>query len=740
MPSSFDDESNPSSSLIANKASLLTGSYSQSSIAELSSRGGGDTADSEVVSQNQNAKYHYIRLKHGAVDDGGCGGSSSRKLFQNSTKQLIQSSKKSNKYRRENSTSSDELNLWDEKQREDIVGNIIANMLNDGHVPYFGYTSSPTRDDDDNEEEDFFQLSPLFSSRNYRAIRNYFLAILLSRRDTSGASEQRQIIRSRNRHSMRFILETLAAVYIAIVSINDVILRSLSEFVLLTMVGTVISILLDVDELKQTSRALRQAILPAFITDLLKRIGILLRKLLGCIESALLWGYHFQGRTLLWSDEERLVKFRREHKRILSTSNERRQRRKATRRMKMERRKKIKRGDAFTLLEAEELETEIRAKEKLDAEFEEITMKPPTYLPEKVMDRIGAEFSRRSYATSCHLESIQYCQQMILLERERNEHKPTDNGKRDRSSPICSKDAIEVVDELPGAKPTISFEQYQRQLSQFSDEDDLFPFSDIFSTSDDGLSSKHSDSDDDDDNDDDAMTEGSYTSDSSHRSMPWMLVGAKIGHKLLNARKLRRLTLANPDAAQLIPDEAKKLIDGIGKDRSQESYPSPSKSKSQDDSDSIDVSNREIPISISPTKSNEYLEIKRPVHRMWTSAGSAAMSLNTFGAVTLAVSPTDDQSVSSFKDSSHEGLHSNENTLSRRSNRNGICAPPPSPEIEISANQCSLPKRASLPLIRHMPSLLQSSTPVTHQDLNVSDSPPRVPVTRLAPLEKGKCK
>ena len=117
---------------------------------------------------------------------------------------------------------------------------------------------------------------------------------------------------------------------------------------------------------------------------------------------------------------------------------------------------------------------------------------------------------------------------------------------------------------------------------------------------------------------------------------------------------------------------------------------------------------------------------------MWTSAGSAAQTLNTFGAVTLAVSPTEDQSVSLDNVSFAESHQSFDNTPSRRSQHNGIWAPPPSPEIELSVRISSPPKRGSLPLIRHMP-----ATPETYQNVNDDDAVPRLNVTRLAPLEKG---
>ena len=47
----------------------------------------------------------------------------------------------------------------------------------------------------------------------------------------------------------------------------------------------------------------------------------------------------------------------------------------------MDRRRKIQIGEAFTPLEVEDMETEIRAKEKLEADYREFKMKLPTYLP-----------------------------------------------------------------------------------------------------------------------------------------------------------------------------------------------------------------------------------------------------------------------------------------------------------------------------------------------------------------------
>jgi len=239
---------------------------------------------------------------------------------------------------------------------------------------------------------------------------------------------------------------------------------------------------------------------------------------------------------------------------------------------------------------------------------------------------------------------------------------------------------------------------------------------------------------------DDASSVGSYESESTSRSMPWVVVGAKIGHKLLTARKLRRV-IANPDAAQnLIHDEAKKLMKGINNDVSPERIPSDLKATSWEGPATRDGINGDQPDLIL-SKSIDLPEIKKPVHGMWTSAGSAALTPNTYGAVTLAASPTNREK--------------NLNTPTKSWPYTGVLPPATSPVREPQQKEKGGHGSGYMtppPLVKYMPrsaskdkdmflpppgSNLQRSTSARKlYSLNETRDPP-VPVTRLAPIEKG---
>jgi len=722
MSSSFDKEANKLSyGKPSINSSLFVDSHSQPSVTEISLV---NTASKEISSFDgsfKNARFQPAGALHGPTTT----------------------------HKREVSTSSEESDdVWSEKQRDDPVGDLITKMLNEGKVPHFGYShiiesSTPQSADDG------FKLSPLFSARNCRALRNFLLAVW--KRDHSrSASCGEQGNMGRESQSMRFLLESFAVCYIAIYSVNDVVIRSVSEFILVTVLGTVSTILFDMEEVKYASFSLIRSVTPSFSIVLFERFNAVAWEILGIVEREFLWGHYFQGRTFLWSDSERLLKFRRKHRRLLATNSELRHNRKERKKSRGERRRREKRGASFSPLEVEKMENEINTKEKLEAANIELKLNPPTFFPDKV-DCEDDHNNISSRATKRHLESLQYCHQILSLGRKEHHElkpvliRPTSEEKRVSSMShnlaMSPKEAIEVVDHFPDIGSDINLDR----RSTKADESVSTTFSDNFSASYD-QSIDYSSGEDSDDDDEDSL--GSYASESTDRSMPWAVVGGKICHKLLNARKLRRV-IANPDAAQkLIPDEAKKLIDGINNDKSPKSYSSPSQTQSWEGPVTSDGMSQVSP-DVPQSKSNELPEIKRPVHGMWTSAGSAAKTSNTYGAVTLALSSTTGQSFSGENLSrvveSPKYANSNNNTPSRTP-PNSFRMPPHSPDIELQVNT-SLGYMTASHLILNMP-----ASPLTHKEMVTPVTPQRynapftpisdtavspVPVTRLAPIEKG---
>ena len=528
------------------------------------------------------------------------------------------------KRRREPSASSEIPDSLSEEERDDPLGDLLTKMLNDGKVPHFGYSrmkpSSPQAVDDS------FQLFPLFTSRNGRAIRKLFLA-LWNREYHSCKTLREQLLVKRECQTMRFILESFVVIYIAIYSLNDIVLRSVSEFVLVAMLWMISTFLFNVDEVKNASRSFVQSFVPHSSTVFIERFSSLVWEVFYFVERTLLWGNRFQGRILLWSDEETLFKFRNEHSRLRTLYKDLKQNRRDRRKTRREKRKRDKWGEAFTNLEIEKMVAEYNAGERIKADIRKFAQIPPTFFQENV-GCLDPGIIMRHNATKRHMESLQFCQKiMSSLAQEQEDIKPVSiqtasncNGDSAAHSPeLTSKDSVEVVDHFPA----IHLDDSHNELyNNRSDESLTLDLSDDF----------HIDSsfDDLDDYEDESSTMSS-TSDSTAHSMPWLVVGAKIGHKLLNSRRLQRV-IANPDAAQkLIPEEAKKLFDGIKEAKSEESH-SPSKSEPWDDSNTRDsLKLRELPKILKPD------QMKPPVHGMRTSVGSTATPLNTYGATALVI-------------------------------------------------------------------------------------------------------
>lgn len=500
-----------------------------------------------------------------------------------------------------------------DEQRDDPVGDLITKMLNDGKVPHFGY--SRTKPSSPHAVDDSFQLYPLFSSKNFRLICKFFLA-LWNRDHHSCKTLREQLLVKRECQTMRFILESFAVIYITIYSMNDIILRSVSEFVLVAMLWTITTFLFNVEEVKDASCSFIRSYVPPLSFVLIERFSSLAWEVLDFVERTLLWGNRFHGRTLLWSDETTLFKFRKEHNRLLTLFNELKQNRGERRKTRKEKRRREKRGEAFTKLDIEKMMAEKNAKERLKTAIAELAQRPTTLFRKKIDFLDG--ITMRHNATERHMESLQFCQKMTSLAQEKQDMKPVliqmasyvnGDSAAAHSLALSSKDTIEVVDLVPDIYLADDFNEQNNR----SDESLSLDLSEIYT-----YDSSSSENDEDDSS---AMT---TTSNSTARSMPWMIVGAKIGHKLLSSHQLQRV-IANPNAAQnLIPEEAKKLLDGIKEARSQESQPSPSKSKSFDDTNIDKMSEKESLKLYELSKIKQPVQMKPPVHGMRTSAGSTA--------------------------------------------------------------------------------------------------------------------
>ena len=639
--------------------------------------------------------------------------------------------------KRETSLSStDSADVWGEsKLIDDPVGEIITDMLNDGRVPEFGYV--PPRDDNNISqrmiENDGFQLYPLVSSRNYRALKSYISRLWTQDKTTTSINNVRNV----ETHPMRFLLESFAVIFIAVYTMNDIILRSVSEFIVFSIIGTISTLLFDMEELRYVINLL----IPSFLIGLYNKLSIVAWKVIGIIETHFLWGYYTKGRTLLFTagdaDSKRLLSFRRKHQQIYSITKERRRNKRDRRESKAERRRRKRRGESFTESEVQQMEAEIDTKRKLAATSKELALNPPTFFPDKVHRLIknDPDAPLRHNATSRHLESLEFCQQMIFngldqqqkqKDAEQLKHQVSIRTGRAseisrENSALSPREEIEIVDHK---FPDIGEDQFNnttryRTLSLDSLSDDV--------SYDENSSSDEDSSDDEEGDFDDTTSMKSHTSDSTAQSLAWMEVGAKIGHKLLNARKLRRV-IANPDAAQqLIPEEAKKLIDGISNDISFENP----HSSNQDESNEVNGQD----VNISQSISNESPEKipKRPVHGMWTKAGSVRMAPNSFGAVTLSApsSPRNPSFSLETRVESPTYTYNESTTPAIRRLSNGLAPPLPSPAIEVQVS----------PFIKSMPNSPEN-TPQHANGLQpllngTEGPPPAIPVTRLAPIEKG---
>lgn len=482
--------------------------------------------------------------------------------------------------------------FYDNKDEiDDPVGDLITQMLNDGRVPGFGYRNRTQKKFAD--DEDFSQLTlPLISWRNYIVIRN-FLTTICSREYWTN---EEQLLHDRPRESprtMRFILESFALSYVIVYSLNDIILRFIYENTVSAACWVISTFLFDVESVQDYILQFLRSLIPQCCIDF------------ECyIEGELLWGDRFQGRILLWNDDETLLKFRSDHRRLLTLQNELKQNRRARKQSRHEKRRKRRRGEVLTNVDMVRMAEEESEKDRLQAAIIEYTRRAPTFFHNQIESLNGIEI--RHPATQRHMDALQFCQKIISIEVEEQSVKPVLLETTSNGNPTSSNKTIQVVDDFPDIHLDKSDESDSIDLSQiFSDESSSF------------------------EDDADSLSGMSNNSGSTSRSMPWMVVGAKIGQKLLNSRKLQRV-IANPDAAQkLISHEAKKLIGGINETISDESDRSQSKFN---DSRSVDEASQKTSPTLLVLKKSD--QISPPVHGMRRRyhAGQATEANNLYSA------------------------------------------------------------------------------------------------------------
>ena len=586
------------------------------------------------------------------------------------------------------------------RPRRDPVGEHIARLLNEGKVPGFGYNGRTEQ-----TQQDGFKLTPVFSARNFRAVKRLLVSLW------EGDSSDRAHTMSAScggGDSVWFIIKVLALCYVVIYALNDIVIRSLAELLFYSIMGTIASVLVDYEEVKCGVVALVDIVTPRFIKRLAAAFVKSASWIIAKIEHDYLWGGYFQGRIQLWSEEGRLEDFRRKHRRLMANLNDRKRNKRDRSKSKAERIRREKRGWSFTADEMIKMKHEIWERDRIEITSKEMARCPPTFFPE-ILNAVPKD-PRRQEESSRHLEALQFCHRMVLLgERQQNVQV---------SISMNTSDGHKSPSRQPGQKVISPRESIEVQFPKVGIGSPKHSRSESFMSFSDGSTTEFDpDLDDEQVHDDESIR--SYASESTTQSMPWVVVGAKITHKLLNSRKLQRV-IANPDAAQnLLPEDAKMLIDSATKEMTPAKGSAWNGEGSFKDNLSLSVS------EVSNTSPND-VELKKPVHGMWTDAGAVASTPRAnFGAVTLAPSPTRPQ------DKIEEGV---EGVMQLKSFQSRSLRP-----LQTVTLMTQTPTTLNL---ESAPTPLQNNT--TRKlfgglfDRKQSPTlPPSMQVTRLAPIEAG---
>ena len=495
----------------------------------------------------------------------------------------------------------DMIDGLDKKEElEDPVGDIIAAMLNEESVPYFTYQNYLQQQrmlNSNTIANHTIDWTHILSVRNIRAVRRLILNIIRSDNDGGQSS------------TIKFLLEIFLVAFVMVYSVSDIALRTTFWVGMMTFMW-IVRILIDLDEIHHGLVELIGSKWVERLTSGTKQCQEYSLKVMEVIHTVFLWGDYFQGRTIIWSEEDRLPKFRRKHMALIRINKERRENAKTIRRLgrvkKLSKRKKdLIEGAAETAVLDEVKILLLAKKQELDASMKELNQKPPTYFPTSVQMEKEGETSINHHpcnnATNGHMEALRFCHKMVFLRDQEAQQQPKSSEQEIEKTILSimhtSSDWVDHDIEVVSNEVNVSSYRVDDEV----ESDTSTAVSDYPSIGD------HWDSE----TDGDSLSHASSVS-ASDQALPWIAVGAKIGGKLLKSRKLQRV-VANPDELQkTIPIDALKLFDGE------------------------DATNK-LPSSLSeqgekqPEKGQqkqEMVPIKRPVHRMWTDPGQKPGNVN----------------------------------------------------------------------------------------------------------------
>ena len=529
------------------------------------------------------------------------------------------------------SEDSGDIDRWseDNKRLDDPVGDIITDMLNEGSIPYFGYQNylqqqqqQQMQNGNSNftQEEDTFDWTHIVCVRNFRALRKVILgewAIHNYRLDGQHYS------------SMKFLQEIFLFILVAAYAVSDVALRMTSWLGMMAVMW-VVHTLIDLDELHHGLVEVLGSNRVERLTKGMNQCHEYWKRIMETIHADFLWGRYFQGRVLVWSEEERLPKFRRKHITLIRIIKERKQNSKTTRRLERDIKRSKRKGlmqDAAEALIVNEAKIMLQTRKKeLDATMKELNQKPPTYFPSNLVSLQEEKEERaaslvnnlsRSDATNGHLVALRFCHKMVFLrdqEAQQQLKKQAIDNQNDVSITHSTSDSIDHIEVV--SKDVNSMSPFRARSSSLIESDDDSTACSYFPAI-----GEHWDSESD--GGDSSISYADSTS-TSEQALPWLAVGAKIGEKLLKSRKLQRV-VANPDEIQKsLPNEAMKLIDGM--DISDEANEIASellivKTKSTERKKEEKKREKERELK------QEMESIKRPVHGLWSSPGTASSPL-----------------------------------------------------------------------------------------------------------------
>jgi hypothetical protein len=646
-----------------------------------------NNSKNNVMGMNNNSKSVEMGMQQQKqTSDNNIGG-----VVNNVNDSLLSDHNDHKQQQQEDDDIEEETATTSKKRPDDPVGDIITNMLNEGSIPYFGYQNYCQQQHHQHnqqqrqqmmqggkdtifteEEEDKFDWNHILCMRNFRAMRKFIVdsASWMMTTSTTTDNTTNNGHRYHRQHNdegtssspssiimMRFLQEVFLVQLVMVYSVSDIVLRSTMWFVMLTIM-LLVHTLVDIDEIYHGLVTLIGSKRVSKLINATDQFRNYWEQMMKTIHTDFLWGDYLQGRTIVWSEEDRLPKFRRKHMTLIRIIKERRENAKSIRRIERESKRSKRKGLIESAAEAvivDEAKILLLARKgELDAAARELNQKPPTYFPTTVTlennnnnkddeekeeeEETSASniHHQRSDATNGHLEALRFCHRMVFLrdqeaqqQQKYNVHEAKQQLRIEQendkmlvsiASAGSADNNIEVVSKEINISPS------DRASVDDNDNDESTACSDFPSV---GV---HYDSD----SDGDSVSYASSVSSSS-QALPWLAVGAKIGEKLLKSRKLQRV-VANPDEIQkTIPNEALKLIDDMDiPDEVKENATEMLVTRSPSVSKRLEQQREEKRREKEAQQKQDAMKLKHPVHGMWTSPSPVT---TTPGKVTRVMSP-----------------------------------------------------------------------------------------------------